>query len=234
MLETHVRTIRIVTAAVLAFTATRSTFAADLLEPFDPGFSDLELHWCADLGADDHGAVGVLGFGLGHGLSLALEVEGGVGERGSSSVSFVYSRSLGRRGELDAWLARGLDGEGSSDLELGFEWSRAFGATVPYLRIGWHPDAEGAAEALVGVAFTREKTDLHFELALGRPEGGDRPLRLAFGPNFPLGAGAELLPELALVRDEATGKLSAELALGIVLVPGALSDPKPLYIRFRP
>jgi hypothetical protein len=209
-------------AAVMALGFGRGASAADLLEPFDPGFSDLELHWSGDLGADDHGAVGVLGFGLGGGVSLALQMEGAAGEVGSSAVSLVFSRSLGRAGELDAWLGRGLGGELAGALELGLEWSRDFGGAVPYARIGWHRGGDGGVVALLGVALDRERTDYHLELAVAPPEADGRPLRLAFGPNVALGEGAELIPELALVRDPSTGDFATELSLGVVLCPGTL------------
>jgi hypothetical protein len=196
--------------------------AADLIEPFDPGFTDLELYWAGDLAADERGASGLIGFGLGHGLSLGVGMSGAAGDVGTTSVSLVYSRSLGRGGELDAWFARGISGDGAGDLEAGVEWSRDFAGTVPYARLAWRREDAAGAAFVLGLALDRRRVDLHFELAAERDPEGAWPLRLAVGPNVRFGAGAEAIPELALVRDPATGDLVAEVSLGIVLCPRSL------------
>ena len=199
--------------------------AADLVEPWAPGFSDLELHASFERGGSPRTST-LLGFGLGGGLSAGFSLAGG-GEPADLGIVLVWSRGLGRWGELDLFAEANaatreveLDELGTS---YGFEWSPTARGARPYLRLNV-TDHDGAwrIHPLVGWNLPLRRCDLHLELSSEQPEPGEPwPIHLALGPNFGLGDGFELLPELSLVHD-GSDRVEAVLALGVVTSPAAL------------
>jgi hypothetical protein len=201
--------------------------AADLIEPWSPGFSDLELHATLD-GDGGTSATSTLGFGAGGGFSVGLSLAGGTHSTDVGLV-LVWSRVLGRWGELDLFAAADaatgeveLDGLGTS---YGLEWSARRRGARPYLRLSASVHDEGRRlHPLVGWNLPLRRCDLHLELSSEQPTPGEPwPLHLAIGPNLGLTEGFELLPELSLVHDRARGGVDITLTLGVVTSPGALA-----------
>ncbi|MBZ0088758.1 MAG: hypothetical protein K8H90_00105, partial [Thermoanaerobaculia bacterium] len=73
--------------------------AADLIEPWDPGFADLELFVGFARGGEVNGAT-TFGFGLGGGVSAGVTLARG-DQPDNVGFTLVWSRELGRLGELD-------------------------------------------------------------------------------------------------------------------------------------
>lgn len=215
-------------AAVLSIlTVAAPIGAADLIEPWAPGWSDLELFTTWEEGGRPNGST-TLGIGLDGGFSVGFSLAGGA-DPADVGLILVWSRDLGRRGELDLFAEANaatheveLDGLGRS---YGCEWSAPpTRPHRPYLRLTatrhddgyrWHP--------LLGWNLPAGRLDLHLELSSEQPEPGGRwPLHLAIGPNLALTDEIELLPELSLLYDRATGELEPALTLGVVTTPAAV------------
>jgi hypothetical protein len=201
--------------------------AADLIEPWAPGPSDLELF--VQLEPDARPVTSsLLGFGLGGGLSAGISLASGE-DPSDLGVVLFWSRSLGRFGELDLFAEASaaareveLDELGTS---YGFEWSAPGAGPRAYVRLhaadgdtGWrfHP--------LLGWNLPLGRCDLHLEASSEQPAAGDRwPIHLAIGPNFALGADAELVPELSILHDRGAGTTEIALSVGVVTSPSAIA-----------
>ncbi len=206
--------------------------AADLIEPWEPGLSDLELSqsWDDESGWGETAAV--IGFGAGAGLSLGLAATRGDDRatRFGAVAVLTLPRAPGDRHELDLWLETGVVVSSSIDLEqrdteltFGGEWSYDTTAgSVPYARLSLSHDGTTQWHALAGLMIPAgERLALHVELSSEEPDAGPWPLHLAVGPNLCLHDGIELVPELSLIREGGTGATRVVLMLGLVVDPHA-------------
>lgn len=205
--------------------------AADLIEPWDPGFTDLELFVGFARGGETLGAT-TLGFGLGGGVSAGLSLARG-DEPDSVGFSLVWSRALGGLGDLDLFaFAHSTTSEAELDWldhAAGFEWSAPAGGAQPYVRATvLREDGATRVHPLVGLRLPVGRADLHLELSSMQPaEGGPWPLHLAVGPNWQLADGLELLPELSLIWNRAEDRFEPGLALTWIASPAALRRRAP-------
>lgn len=214
------------TSLLLALLAVRPGSAADLIEPWDPGFSDLELFVGHGRGGESIGGT-VLGFGLGHGLSLGLTLSGG-DVPGEAGLILAWSHELGRLGALDLLgFAQTETREAELDRlgrAVGFEWSAPAGGVQPYLRatLLWE-EGERFVHPLLGLRVPAGRVDLHLELSSRQPAPDEPwPVHLGVGPNFRLPGGSELLPELSLIWNRAEDRL--EPALTVVWITNPASS----------
>jgi len=219
----------LVTVLALAVVSPPGVGAADLVEPWDPGFTDIELYGTAAEGGSSQW-VTVAGFGAGHGLSLGLSfVDEGSGSRSAGAIVMLTRRV--RDSDLDIWLEAGWD-VSAREVELGSvswagggELSTDRGAWVPYARMTCSVDGGTArVHPLLGgmMPFFGGRLELHVELSTEEPDAGAWPIHLAVGPNVHLSAAVELLPELSLVHDRARGENSWALTLGVIVDPSRL------------
>ncbi|HSM51237.1 MAG TPA: hypothetical protein VLA75_07550 [Thermoanaerobaculia bacterium] len=230
MTATRLRTLSLPTLALTLLAATAAS-AADLVEPWEPGFSSLEIAFGLARGGEAVGAT-VLGFGLGRGLSAGLTFSGG-DTPGEAGLVLAWSRDLGRLGELDLL---GFAHAATSEAELdrldhavGFEWSAPAGGLQPYVRttLFWE-EGERRVHPLLGLRLAAGRVDLHLELSSAEPAAGEPwPVHLAVGPNFAIAGGFELLPELSLVWNRAAGRLEPAFAIILVTCPRSLFGRSP-------
>lgn len=200
---------------------------ADLIEPWDRGFSDFELHFGLARGGESIGAT-TLGFGLGGGVSAGLTLSGG-DVPGAAGLVLAWSGTLGRYGDLDLL---GYAQTEVRDVEIdrveraiGFEWSGRGVEWQPYLRATLFWREEGRYfHPLVGVRTGAGPVDLHLELSSAEPEPDEPwPVHLAIGPNFEPLPGHELLPELSLIWNRAAGRVEPAVTFTWITSPAALA-----------
>ena len=200
--------------------------AADLVEPWAPGFTNFELHVAGERPAAGS-LASVVGIGVGGGLSLGVGAAVG-DDLSETGLVLLYARGLDRFGELDLWAEAVRSAGGGAGEEtatsVGCEWSRAVGPAVPYARlVGTRTGGETTVEPLLGLMVPWRRVELHLELSATAFEGGAWPVRLAVGPNLPLPDGMELVPEVALEWDPAAADLGASFGVGIVVDPTSLA-----------
>jgi len=217
---------RLLRCLVLGASLATPVAGADLVEPWDPGFSDLELHFGHARGGESIGGT-TLGFGLGQGFSAGLTLSGG-DVPGAAGLMIAWSRTLGGFGDLDLLgFAQTEVREAEIDRverAVGFEWSGRAAEWQPYLRatLFWREEAR-YFHPLVGVRTAVGPVDLHLELSSAEPEPGEPwPLHLAVGPNFEPLPGHELLPELSLIWNRADGRLEPAISVTWITSPAAL------------
>lgn len=178
-------------------------FGADLVEPWDPQRTNLEL---SVAGVDAGGLATLVGTGVTDRVSVGwCAGRDGDGLRDTGFVAIVH-QPLGRGGDLDVWSEVGLSSAGGGDGDKrfggGLEWSGPWSALVPYVRLtGAAGDPGTAWGGLVGVMRpVGERLGLHLELSLddAGDEGSTR--RLALGPNVLVHPRVEVLPELSWER----------------------------------
>jgi hypothetical protein len=201
--------------------------AADLIEPWDPGLSNLELYLLQSGPEGETAVAGLLGGGVGKGVSLGVALQRATGQRSRAVLLGYLTRPLGKNAEVDLFgelggqEVAGPEGEiRRADWMLGSEWSLPVGRTVPYTR--WSLVHQGArfVYGLVGVMLPiGEALELHLELD-GVVSGGSRgPERIAVGPNLILSPTVELLPEISVLRDRESGEEGWAVTLGLVVDP---------------
>lgn len=224
-----VRTTVVSLVTMLAVASAAAVGAADLVEPWDPGFTDLELYGMVAEGGSRQW-VTVAGFGAGRGLSLGLSfVEEESGSRSAGAIVMLTRRI--RDFDLDIWLEAGWD-VSAREVELGSvnwagggELSTDRGAWVPYTRLSCSvEDGEARVHPLLGamMPFFDHRLELHVELSSDEPDAGAWPVHLAVGPNFHVSSAVELVPELSLVHDRARGENSWAVTLGVIVDPSRL------------
>ncbi|RMF86103.1 MAG: hypothetical protein D6739_03635, partial [Nitrospirae bacterium] len=129
------------------------------------------------------------------------------------------------------WLEAGVTGAsqeaeaGRMTWAAGGELSVELAGWTPYLRLDRSVDGGRAslhplAGAMVPLAGGR--LELHLELSSEEPEGGPWPVHLAVGPNLHLSEAVELLPEVSVVREGATGESGWAVTVGVVVDPSRL------------
>lgn len=206
--------------------------AADLIEPWAPGLTDAEIFVGFGDSAADREVTGLVGFGIGRHLSFGLSYASLEEDDGGGMV-LVYTRPLGRWGELDLWgelqmQTATMEAElGAAERAIGFEWSapsRWSRGVQTYVRVS-AARSEGSTHLhpLVGFRIaTRTRLDLHVELSGEEPDDGPWPLHLAIGPNLPLNDWLEVVPEIAVIDDRAPGGgTTVAFSLGVVTDPSA-------------
>lgn len=220
------RRIAVLAPVVLLLLLAPPADAADLVEPFGPGFSDLELFVSSGEGDAATESSGVVGFGLGDHLSLGLTLGAAEGDPAEAGFMLMYSRSLGRHGDLDLWAEYLPVGEevelAGVNRALGVEWSGRSAGTVPYTRLSVVSEEGGdvGVHPLVGLRLPAWRgVELHLELSSEQPEDGSWPLHVAVGPNWQLAPGTELLPEISLIHQPDAGTTSVFFTLGVVIDP---------------
>jgi hypothetical protein len=214
----------------LALLAPRPARAADVLEPWSEGLSNVELFTTFGDGFEAGETTAAVGMGLPRGFSLGLTLASAEGEPTQAGFVVVWTRSLGALGELDLWgeyVPVGQEVElMGADRSVGVEWSGSARRSVPYVRLSLSDDAEGRHfHPLVGWMLpVGDRLELHVELSSEEPASGAWPLHLAIGPNWSFGDALELLPELSAIYDpqggDGHGETSFFFTLGIVLDPG--------------
>jgi len=202
--------------------------AADLIEPWASGVSDLEGYvGGTTLGIVDSGSF-VVGGGA-HGLSVGVSLEADDDAPTRLGVFIARTWEAARLGSLDLWAASGLpvsprEGEiGRADLTTGFEWSRPVGSVVPYARPSlsidggrrtWHP--------LLGLLVPMgRRLGVHVEVSGVRPAASRWPSHVAVSPNWLLADGIELIPEVAVTQESGTTELA--FSFGVVIDPRGTS-----------
>lgn len=203
--------------------------AADVVEPWSEGLSNLEVF--TTFGGDGPASTGAVGMGLPAGFSLGVTLAAAEGEALEAGMMLMWTRSLGRLGELDLWgeyLPVGQEVELlGAQRALGVEWSGSAGGTVPYIRLSMADDGEERhVHPLVGWMFpTPGNVELHVELSSEEPAGGSWPLHLAVGPNWSPGRGLEVLPEVSVIWQPDGGRDETRVffTVGICFDPTAFA-----------
>jgi len=195
--------------------------AADLIEPWGSGFSDIEFYAGGNLhGAFDDSAA-VFGFGAPHGFSIGLlfnHYQEGVDEIGAVAIWTNPAANL------DFWFsaATSLEKEeepGDISWDLGMEWSRELlPGSIVYFRPSYIYDgSRGRVHPLLGVMRKISIVELHLEISSEDPEHGPWPLQLALGPNFSLSKSIEILPEFSWTWDRSRHERDLAFTLGFIL-----------------
>ncbi len=199
--------------------------AADIFEPWEPGFTDVELFLGLGEGGDAQGQA-LVGFGFGRGGSLGLSISTQEGDAARFGLVVAMTRSLGDDTDLSLWAESGLAGR-KLDVELAHtDWTAGFqlvhwrDGAVPYGSLSFVGE-EGEdlrLHPLMGLMLPRGPLELHFELSSDQPEGGAWPVHLAIGPNVHLAPWIEILPEISVVRESGGGTHWAA-TVGVIVDP---------------
>lgn len=209
--------------------------AADLMEPWDAGLSNLELYASRGNGSSGTDFSTLLGYGLGPHFSVSATLSDNADGSARLGIGAYYSRRLRGGLEMDLFAEAGtqradeaeLDGEG--DWLGGFEWSLHRAAVIPYLRTSIYdtPDGNGFHPLLGLMVPAGGRVELHLELSSESPERGAWPVHVAFGPNVRVTETFEILPEISMIREREDGETSWQFTIGLVMDPRILSSGKP-------
>ena len=198
--------------------------AADLIEEWAPGLSDLEFYWGGSLEDGGTDSTMVLGYGAGAGFSLGLLISHAGSEADHAGAVAIWSSP---KGSVDFWvlttpsIEREIASSGIS-WEFGMEWSgKCAGANVVYFRPSrLFDDSGGHWHPLVGLMVPLSPIELHFELSSEEPEEGSWPLHLAVGPNFAVSGAVEIIPEISWINEGHDLKSHWEWSLGVIITMG--------------
>ncbi len=201
--------------------------AADTIEAFDPGVSDLEAGWS---GGSDGGVLSaVVGAGVTRRLSMSASLE-----RGLAAAEHTAAGVGAFLGLHDHWAGIDLFGElGWDALEgapsgwlAGLELDDPRHLVMPYLRTAVAGSAAGRVEQgllELGVATAEPVGRLHphLELAVAVDWQGYAGVDLALGPNLGLGESVELVPELraSWTQEQAGPSLAATVGMIVTRAP---------------
>ena len=215
---------------VAAFAPGSVAAAADIIEPWAPGFSDLEVAVTAGDQTGDGGVAAVAGFGLGGGVSLGVTMATSNGGSSRGGLVAILTGRLGGRSDLDVWAETGIRSAvreaevGRVDWALGAAWSlRAGGGVQPYARISRADGGTVAWHPLAGVMVPLGRVELHLELSSESPETGPWPVHVAVGPNLKLAPAVELQTELSLIDGRAGAGTHWAVAVAIVIDPSRVA-----------
>jgi hypothetical protein len=209
--------------------------AADLVEPWDQGFSDIELYASHGTDTPGIGMTMVLGFGLVEAFSIGATLSDGADGAARLGVVALYSRRLGGGVKLDLFGETGVQRSAEAELDsdgdwlAGLEWSLHRATVIPYLRTTMFdaPDS-GGFHPLFGLMIPAgNRVELHLELSSESPEGGSWPLHVAIGPNARLGETVEILPEISMLQEREDGETHWQFSLGLVIDPRGRSFGQP-------
>ncbi len=200
-------------------------YTADLIEPWDPGFSDAEFYLATAEESGNTSWAAVAGFGAGKGFSLGVLLSHFNG--GSTRIGglAVWSTSISDSQDLDLWAVTEVFSDREADperinLEVGAEWSFRTGSAQLYIRPSFFFDGDGGHwHPLVGIMQPVGPVELHLELSSFEPQGGRWPIHLAIGPNFEVSNGVEILPEINLIHGGEPRQTTWVAVLGIVVDP---------------
>lgn len=210
-----------------ALLAWSSSNAADLVEPWERGFSNIEFFATHASGENGIHLNAVIGFGVPGSISL-----GGAASRdadGTTRLGFIgfWTHDFGGGQILDVFAEGGISQLSDSELRTksdwlaGFEWSLSRKGATPYVRTTFF-DAEesGGIHPLIGVMVpTGERVEIHWEVSSEAPESGAWPLHLAFGPNVTLNSKVELIPEISMVHQFEDGETDWQISIGVIIDP---------------
>jgi len=198
--------------------------AADLIEAWDPGLTDLELYCGGDSRNELGNIATILGYGAGGGFSLGLLFNHYNQDTDQAGFLAIWSS---RDGNLDFWvltapaIEREIISSGIS-WEFGMEWSRDLNrAGTFYVRPSrlfdkgsghWHP--------LVGIMYPLPPIELHIEISSEEPETGVWPVHIAVGPNFRLSRSIEIIPEISFIDEQLATGGRWEWSLGMIITLG--------------
>jgi hypothetical protein len=220
--------LRLFTGAFLTSLAAGSVAAADLIEPWDSGFSNFELFVAVTAKPRSRAVASLAGFGVGGGVSLGTWVSQTDAEESQNGFVGILTRPLSPRMEVDVWgevvVVNTLDEDArrrEAQWGGGTEWSLALPRVVPYARASHASTAEGRQlRGLTGLMLpVGSLLELHLEAAAEQPGAGPWLTSLALGPNLLLHPRVELLPEIAYVIDRAAGEATWVATIGIVIDP---------------
>ena len=220
--------IRGLVTAAMAASLCGIAWGADIIEPWDPGFSNFELFAVTGDQPGDSVFVSVGGFGLGRGFSIGATVEGHLDGSRRSGLVAMASCSLSPRCDLDLWLESGVQSPQADaelrtlDWGLGAQWRLRLPSCTPYLRASRGGDGQIYWHLLAGVMVPVGEVELHLELSSEEPDAGPWAVHLAVGPNVCLAPDIELQPELSLVRDRRSGDTQWSASVGVVLNPAGM------------
>jgi hypothetical protein len=198
--------------------------AVDLIEPWEQGFSELELS--AVRGDASQGGL-LLGGGIGRGFSLGVSMASAGGDDSQVGLVLVWSRHLGVAIDVDLWAqAAGPTsdfGLGRTETDLGAEWSIALPRWTPYARLGvGHGGGETVGRPLLGAMLPVGETRWLLEICAMRAGRGPLPWRLTLGPKLPLTDALAVLPEVSLSREDGSRATRTIFGLSLVTSPRAL------------
>jgi hypothetical protein len=218
----------LIAGALLAGPAVGPAAAADLIEPWESGFSNLELHYAVTARSRSRTVTSLAGFGVADGVSLGTWICQVDAEESHLGFVGILTRPLSRRMEIDLWGqisvvdtlhpdARGRE----TGWDAGAEWSLALQQVVPYARFSHASSMEGGRwRGLAGFMLTAgPRLELHLEGAAEEPRAGARLTSVALGPNLRIHPRVELLPEIAYVDDRAAGETTWVATIGVVIDP---------------
>ena len=220
--------LRLFTGAFLASLALGPAAAADLIEPWDSGFSNFELFVAVTAKPSSRAVASLAGFGVADGVSLGTWISRTDAEESQNGFVGILTRPLSPRMEVDVWgeivVVDTLDqDERRREVQwgVGTEWSLAFPRVVPYARASHASTVEGGQlRGLTGLMLpVGSLLELHLEAAAEQPGAGPWLTSLALGPNLLLHPRVELLPEIAYVNDRAAGETTWVATIGIVIDP---------------
>ncbi len=214
---------------VVLLTGSGRVTGADLMEPLDRGFSEVDLFWFGGDERFDAGSQLTAGFGLPCGFSLWVGGEYVNGGPLQGGLNLMWTSELAPAMDLDLWVEAGIRSTrpeaelGQANWTLACEWSLEAGGVTPYLRLGRSDDgSRDWIHMLGGVEIPLGCVDLHVELSSEEPPGGPWPWHAAVGPNVFLASWVEMQPEISVVRDRSTGESHWAASLGFVV------DPRPI------
>jgi len=220
-----IRSVVLLLALASAVSGGRAAGAADIFEPWERGFSDVELF--AGFGEGGHvQGQALAGMGFAPGGSLGLSVSMQEGEAARLGLLVAMTVAVGSATDLSFWAESGLAGA-SVEVELAHaDWSAGFqlvhwrDGVTPYgsLAFAGEEGMEMRLHPLVGTMVPLGAVELHLELSSHEPVAGAWPLHLAVGPNLHLTPWCEVLPELSLVR-EAGGSFHWAATVGLIVDP---------------
>jgi hypothetical protein len=202
--------------------------AADLIEPWDKGWSDLEFFVSASQASRANSYASLAGFGIANGVSVGTFVTGEEGAATCTGLVGIFTRPLSRRMEFDLWAEIGYqdqvspdEGDYTLDGAAGTEWSLDLTSAVPYVRLAQAiSEDESELTGLAGLMLPMgAMLELHLEMQTELRQGGDRSLRIGVGPNLRLRPYLELLPEISYISDRGEGENAWIATIGIIIDP---------------
>jgi hypothetical protein len=217
---------RFLLATTIACTCATAT-AADLVEPWAPGLSELEIYLSSDITQDELQWSSLIGGAVLPALSVGVAFQNVGGRTSRVGAVAVWTTRVSRRTSIDVWGEVGLDRTpveaelGSVSFAVGTEWSRDLGGVTPYSRLSYTVDEDmNSAHTLLGLKVPiGSLLELHLEASSLEPETGPWPIHLALGPNLVLSPRLKILPEVSWIRDRATSEAAWVLTLGVCMDP---------------
>ncbi|MFZ5786813.1 MAG: hypothetical protein ACOY3Y_10260 [Acidobacteriota bacterium] len=216
-----------IAAAVACLPWCATATAADLVQPWAPGLSELEVFVTHENGQDEPQWSALVGGMLVPGLSVGVAFQYADGRTSRLGAVAIWTTEFSSRTSVDVWGEVGLDRTpveaelGAVSFAAGAEWSRDLGGAIPYSRASYTVDDDvGSAHTLLGLKIPiGSLVELHIEASSREPEFGPWPLHLAVGPNIVLSPTLKLLPEVSWIHDRAASESTWVLTFGVCMDP---------------